>query len=136
MQPGQAPRYKLAGRSPGRYNRTMPGTVPCAKCGRPMAEQAKRCLYCGTHRVTAAPGTPEFEAEKKAAEEDAKRVERQKALYSHGMGLGKSGGKPSLAERLRNESMPIRLAAGLLAIPLLLIWPPWAIKWVKSLFLT
>ena len=100
-----------------------------------MAEQVKRCLYCGTQRILAAPGTPEFEAEKKAVEEDSKRVERQKALYAHGMGLGKSA-KPSVAERLRNESLPVRLGASLVAIPLLLIWPPWAIKWVKSLFLT
>jgi hypothetical protein len=101
-----------------------------------MAEQARRCVYCGTHRITAAPGTPEFEAETKAAEEDAKRVERQKVIYAHGRGLGKSVGKPSLAERLRHESLPVRLVAGLLAIPLLAIWPPWAIKWVKGLFLT
>jgi hypothetical protein len=114
----------------------IPVSVPCAKCGRPMAEQAKRCLYCGTYRITAAPGTPEFEAEKKAAEEDAKRVERQKVIYSHGMGLGKSANRLSLAERLRHESLPVRLVAGLLAIPMLAIWPPWAIKWVKGLFLT
>jgi hypothetical protein len=101
-----------------------------------MAEQAKRCLYCGTYRITAAPGTPEFEAEKQAAEEDAKRVERQKVIYSHGMGLGKSANRLSLAERLRHESLPVRLLAGLLAIPMLAIWPPWAIKWVKGLFLT
>ena len=113
----------------------MPTTVPCTKCGRPLAEQAKRCLYCGTKRIMAAPGTPEFEAEKKAAEEDAKRLEREKVAYAHGMGLGKRPGKPSLAERLRNEPLPVRLAASLLAIPLLLIWPPWAIKWVKSLLL-
>jgi hypothetical protein len=99
-----------------------------------MAEQVKRCLYCGTYRITAAPGTPEFEAETKAAAEDAKRVERQKVIYSHGMGLGKSA-KPSLVERLRHESMPVRLVAGLLAIPMLAIWPPWAIKWVKELFM-
>src|SRR5580692_1119383 len=113
----------------------MPATVQCAKCGRPMTEQAKRCLYCGTHRITAAPGTPEFDAQTKAAEEDAKRVERQKVIYGHGMGLGKSSKKPSLAQRLRHESLPVRLVAGLLAIPLLALWPPWAIKWVKELFL-
>jgi hypothetical protein len=101
-----------------------------------MPEQAQRCLYCGTHRITAAPGTPEFEAEKKAAEEEAKRLERQRAIYSHGMGLGKRAGKASLVERLRGESLPVRLVAGLLAIPLLVIWPPWAIKWVKGLFLS
>ena len=100
-----------------------------------MGAQAKRCLYCGTYRITAAPGTPEFELEQKAAEEDAKRVERQKVIYGFGKGLGKSARKPPLAERLRHESLPIRLAAGLLAIPLLAIWPPWAIKWVKGLFL-
>jgi hypothetical protein len=101
-----------------------------------MADEAKRCLYCGTHRITATPGTPEFEAQMRAAAEDAKRVERQKALYGLGVGLGKSARKPSLAERLRHESLPVRLAAGLLAIPLLAVWPPWAIKWVKGLFLT
>jgi len=114
----------------------MPSTVPCAKCGRPMADQAKRCLYCGAYRITATPGTPEFEAQTRAAAEDAKRVERQKVIYGHGVGLGKSARKPSLAERLRHESLPVRLVAGLLAIPLLAIWPPWAIKWVKELFLT
>ncbi len=114
----------------------MPSTVPCAKCGRPMADQAKRCLYCGAYRITATPGTPEFEAQTRAAAEDAKRVERQKALFGQGVGLGKSARKPSVAERLRHESLPVRLVAGLLAIPLLAIWPPWAIKWVKELFLT
>jgi hypothetical protein len=101
-----------------------------------MADQAKRCLYCGAYRITATPGTPEFEAQTRAAAEDAKRVERQKVIYGHGVGLGKSARKPSLAERLRHESLPVRLVAGLLAIPLLAIWPPWAIKWVKELFLT
>ena len=125
----------MARRPPRRYTRAMPATVPCAKCGRPMGEQAKRCLYCGTHRITAPPGSPEFEVQQKEAEEDAKRVERNTVIYSYGKGLGKSARKPSLAERLRNESLPIRLAAGLLAIPLLAIWPPWAIKWVKELFL-
>lgn len=125
----------LARRSPRRYNRAMPVTVPCATCGRPVAEQAKRCVYCGTYRITAAPGTPEFEAQQKEAEEDAKRVERQKVIFAHGMGLGRSARKASLAERLRHESLPVRLAAALLAIPLLFIWPPWAIKWMKELFL-
>jgi hypothetical protein len=127
---------RLAHRALGRYNRSMPNAAPCVKCGRPMAEQSQRCLYCGTPRITAAPGTPEFEAEKKAADEYAKKVERQKVAFAHGMGLGKRPGKVSLVERLRHEPLPVRLAAGLLAIPLLVIWPPWAIKWVKALFLT
>ncbi|HET7790713.1 MAG TPA: zinc ribbon domain-containing protein [Gemmatimonadales bacterium] len=114
----------------------MPTTVPCAKCGRPVSDQAKRCLYCGTYRITAQPGTPEYEAEKKAADEDAKRVERQKVIYAHGMGLGKSAAKPTLVERLSHESLPVRLAASLIALPLLAIWPPLGIKWVKGLFLT
>jgi hypothetical protein len=99
-----------------------------------MAGTAKRCLYCGTYRITAQPGTPEYEAEQKAAEEDAKRVERQRLLYAHGMGLGRAA-KPSFAAQLRSASAPVRIAAALLAIPLLVIWPPWAIKWVKELFL-
>jgi hypothetical protein len=113
----------------------MPVTIPCAKCGRPLAEQSKRCVYCGTYRITAAPGTPEFEAQRKAAEEDAKRVERQKVIFAHGLELGTRVHRPTVLERLRNESLPTRLAAGLLAIPLVLIWPPWAVKWVRGLFL-
>lgn len=112
----------------------MPTTTPCRKCGRPLGEQAKRCLYCGTYRVTAAPGTPEYEAETKAAEEDAKRVERQKLIFSQGMGLGKRAAKPSLAAQLRSAALPVRFFAALLAIPLLAVWPPWAIKWIKELF--
>ena len=104
------------------------------KCGRPVAAQAKRCVYCGTYRITAAPGTPAFEAEKKAAEEDAKRVERQRVIYEHGVGLG-TAAKTPLVERLRHESLPVRLAAGLVAIPLLVVWPPWAIRWIKKLLL-
>jgi hypothetical protein len=99
-----------------------------------MAETARRCLYCGTYRITAQPGTPQYAAEQQAADEDARRVERQKLLYTHGVGLGRAA-KPSLAEQLRSASAPVRFAAALLAIPLLVIWPPWAIKWVKELFL-
>ena len=125
----------MARPAPWRYTGAMPTTIPCATCSRPMAEQAKRCVYCGTYRITAAPGTPEFEVQQKEAEEDVKRVERNKVIYGYGKGLGKSLRKPSLAERLRHESLPIRLLAALLAIPLLVIWPPWALKWVKELFL-
>jgi hypothetical protein len=112
----------------------MPTTVACPKCGRPMAEQARRCLYCGTYRIIAQPGTPEYEAERKAAEEDAIRVERQKLMYAHGIGLGKRAAKSTLTEQLRSASLPVRFAAALLAIPLLVIWPPLAIKWMKGLF--
>ena len=99
-----------------------------------MADQAKRCLYCGTYRITAQPGTPEYDAELKAAEEDAQRVERQRLIFSHGVGLGKRDAKPSLTEQLRSASFPVRLGAALLAIPLLVVWPPLAIKWLKGLF--
>src|SRR5439155_15057399 len=70
-----------------------PSTAPCPKCGRPLAVSAKRCLYCGHVRILAAPGTPEYDAERAAAEADAKRLERQKVIYQHGMGLGKSATK-------------------------------------------
>jgi hypothetical protein len=112
----------------------MSSTVSCLKCGRPLAAKAKRCVYCGTYRITAPPGTPEFEAEKKAAEEDARRVERQRVMYAHGVGLGKAA-KASLVERLRHQALPVRIVAALVAIPLLVVWPPWAIRWVKGLLL-
>ena len=113
----------------------MATTVPCPKCGRPMGEQAKRCLYCGATRITAAPGTPEFEAEQKAAEEMAKKVEIQKAIYSAGMGTGVKAKKPSITDQLREQPAPVKFLAALFALPLVAIWPPWGIKWLKALFM-
>src|SRR5258705_9919114 len=86
-----------------------PATTQGPKCRRPVAVSAKRCTYCGNYRILAAQGTPEYEIERAAAESDAKRVERQKAIYQHGMGLGKSAVKPSLAERLRQQSVPVKV---------------------------
>lgn len=100
-----------------------------------MGEQAKRCLYCGAARITAAPGTPEFEAEQKAAAEHAKKVELQAAMYAVGMGEGMKTQKPSLTDQLRNQSAPVKFLAALVALPLVAIWPPWGIKWLKALFM-
>jgi hypothetical protein len=113
----------------------MATTTPCPKCGRPLGEQAKRCLYCGASRITAAPGTPEFEAQKREAEVQEKKVELQKAIYSAGMGAGMNTKKPSLTEQLRAQSGPVKVLAALFAIPLVAIWPPWGIKWLKELFM-
>jgi hypothetical protein len=99
-----------------------------------MGEQAKRCLYCGAPRITAAPGTPEYEAQQKEAEVVAKRVELEKAIYSAGMGAGMNTKKPSITDQLRNQSTPVKILAALIAIPLVAIWPPWGIKWLKGLF--
>jgi hypothetical protein len=99
-------------------------TAPCPKCRRPLAAAAKRCPYCGQHRILAAPGTPEYEAERAAADADAKRVERQKTLFQHGIGLGKTAAKPSLAERLRQQSFPVKLAVMLVVVPLMMFIAP------------
>jgi len=96
---------------------------------------AKRCLYCGHVRILAAPGTPEYEAERAAAEADAKRLERQKVIYQHGMGLGKSAMKPPLEERLAQQSLPVRVAVSLVAVPLLMLINPFkAYRLVKVVF--
>jgi DNA-directed RNA polymerase subunit RPC12/RpoP len=112
-----------------------PTTTPCAKCRRPLAAAAKRCPYCGTYRILAAPGTPEYEAERAAADADAKRVERQKALFQHGVGLGKSAAKPSLAERLQQQSLPVKVAVMLVVVPLLMFVSPFkAFRMAKEVF--
>ena len=67
-------------------------TAPCAKCGRPVAETAKRCIYCGAVKFTAAPGTPERAAEESAALEEDKKLKRQAALYRAGVGVPKGEG--------------------------------------------
>jgi hypothetical protein len=112
-----------------------PATTPCQKCRRPVAVTAKRCTYCGTYRILAAPGTPEYEVERAAADADAKRVERQKALYQHGMGLGKSAAKPSLAARLREQSLPVKVVVMLVVVPLMMFVNPFkAFALAKEVF--
>jgi hypothetical protein len=101
-----------------------PATAPCPKCRRPLAAAAKRCPYCGHYRILAAPGTPEYGAERAAADADAKRVERQKALFQHGMGLGKTAAKASFAERLRQQSLPVKVVVMLIVVPLMMLVAP------------
>jgi len=98
--------------------------APCPKCRRPLAATAKRCPYCGSYRILAAPGTPEYEAERAVADADAKRVERQKVLFQHGMGLGKSAAKPSLAERLRELPLPAKIVVMLVVVPAMMFVAP------------
>ena len=112
-----------------------PPPAPCPKCRRPLAAAAKRCPYCGTYRILAAPGTPAYEAERAAAEADAKRVERQKVIFQHGMGLGKTAAKPSLAERLREQSLPVKVAVMLVVVPLMMLVAPFkAFRMAKEVF--
>jgi len=112
-----------------------PATTPCQQCRRPVAVTAKRCTYCGTYRILAAPGTPEYEVERAAADADAKRVERQKVLFQHGMGLGKSAAKPSLAARLREQSLPVKVVVMLVVVPLMMFVNPFkAFALAKEVF--
>lgn len=108
-------------------------TVPCAKCKRPVGLQAKRCLYCGEYRITAEPGTPEHAAQRAAAEEDAKRMARQAAIYKEGMGLGGRRNQGFTA-RMREQSLPVRLLVGAALMPLLLFVPFKVFKMVKEIF--
>ena len=112
-----------------------PATTPCPKCGRPLAPAAKRCLYCGHSRILAPPGTPEYETERVASEGEAKRIERQKAAFQHGMGLGKAATQGSLSERLRHQSLPVRLAVMAVVVPLLMfVSPAKAFRMAKEVF--
>lgn len=112
-----------------------PPTAPCPKCGRPLALAVKRCVYCGHTRILAPPGTPEYDAERAAAETEAKRLARQKVMYQHGMGLGKSAAKPPLAERLRHQSLPVRVAVMAVLVPALMLVSPFkAFRLVKEVF--
>ncbi len=113
----------------------QPATAPCPKCRRPLAAAAKRCVYCGHLRILAAPGTPAYEAERAAVEADAKRLERQKVIFQHGMGLGKTALKPGLAERLRRQSLLVRIAVMAVVIPALMLVAPFkAFRLAKEVF--
>lgn len=98
-------------------------TAPCEKCGRPVAENAKRCMYCGAYRYKSAPGTPEREAEEQAAREDERKLKQQTAIYRAGMGMPRSG--PAQDKNLGNI---------LKAIVMLFINPFAAIKHIKAIF--
>jgi len=109
--------------------------IPCPKCKRPLGAGVKRCIYCGYTRLLAAPGTPEYQAEKAAADVEAKKLERQKAIYSAGMGLGKTSTKPGLVEQLRRQTPLVRVMIGLpLFLVLFLVMPFKAFKMVKEVF--
>ena len=113
----------------------VPPPAPCPKCRRPLSPAAKRCPYCGSSRILAAPGTSGYEVERAAAEADDKRVERQKVIFQHGMGLGKSAAKPSLAERLREQSLPVKVAVMLIVVPLMMFVSPFkAFRMAKEVF--
>lgn len=95
----------------------------------------KRCLYCGHTRILAAPGTPEYEAERAAAEADAKKLERQKAIYQAGMGLGKTSAPTGFASKLREQSFPVRLLVMAVLVPLMMVTVPFkAFRLVKDVF--
>ncbi|HEX4561394.1 MAG TPA: hypothetical protein VH113_06130 [Gemmatimonadales bacterium] len=97
-------------------------TAPCARCGRPVAETAKRCIYCGAVKYTSTPGTPERVAEEAAALEEDKKLKRQAALYRAGVGMPKSEASPDQG-------------AGLLKALLMLFVNPFAsFKIIKKIF--
>ena len=98
-------------------------TTPCAKCGRPVAVTAKRCIYCGAPRFKSAPGTPERAAEEKAALEDDRKLKQQAALYRAGVGIPK--GEPAPEKNLGNI---------LKALLMLFINPFSAFKTIKRMF--
>jgi len=109
--------------------------IPCPQCKRPLGAGVKRCIYCGYTRLLSAPGTPEHAAETAAAEADAKKLERQKVIYQHGMGLGKTSTKTSMAEQLRRQTPLVRILIGLpLFLVLFLLMPFKAFKMVKEVF--
>lgn len=100
-------------------------TAPCAKCGRPVAATARRCLYCGAPQYKSAAGTPERAAEEAAALEEEKKLKRQAALYRAGMGMPKDAKAPSGGKNLENI---------LKAILMLFLNPFAAIKHIKAIF--
>ncbi|HEX4633058.1 MAG TPA: zinc ribbon domain-containing protein [Gemmatimonadales bacterium] len=97
-------------------------TAPCAKCGRPVAETAKRCMYCGAVKYTSAPGTPERVAEEAAALEEDKKLKRQAALYRAGVGMPKG------------EASPDQGAGLLKALVMLFVNPFASFKIIKKIF--
>lgn len=97
-------------------------TAPCAKCGRPVAETAKRCLYCGAPRYKTAPGTPERAAEEAAALEEEKKLKRQAALYRAGVGMAKG------------EASPDQGAGLLTALVMLFVNPIASFKILRKIF--
>jgi len=97
--------------------------IACNRCKRQIAEQSIRCLYCGY---------PVAATDEQREEEEA-RLARLTAMYSAGLGLpGKH--KRHWIERLREESVPTKLLAAGLLLPLMMIMPFKAIGWIREIF--
>lgn len=103
-------------------------TAPCSKCGRPVAETARRCIYCGTVQYRTAPGTPERAADEAAAVEEEKKLKRQAALYRAGVGM------PKEEKGAAGQKGAAGLADILISVLMLGVRPIWAFKRLRTIF--
>ena len=95
--------------------------LPCPHCGRSISDRSKRCLYCAKP-LDAATG-----------DETDNRARMLAAMYSAGVGLP-AAPKASWLERQRDEPLLVKLVVALGIMPVALIWPPLAWKWIRTLF--
>ena len=99
-------------------------TIGCPHCKREIADQSKRCLYCG--RLLAV--TSEVEAQ-----EDLRRTQRMVAIYEAGIGL-RSRGRRGWIEELREASIAVKLLVATLMLPLMMFSPFRVLRSIKAIF--
>ena len=97
-------------------------SIPCPHCGRSISDKSMRCLYCAKPLDGVG-----------AADAD-KRARMLSAMYAGGVGLPPAA-KQSLFDRLHDEPLLVKVAAGiLLVLPLGILWPPLGWRKMKELF--
>ncbi|HEX5436969.1 MAG TPA: hypothetical protein VFW98_07415 [Gemmatimonadaceae bacterium] len=98
--------------------------IACRVCGRQISDQSTRCLYC------ARPVAPSGEED---AEAEAARQEHLYAMYATGIGMPSARSRGWI-QRLREESIAVRLLAVAALTPLLMVVPFRTIRWIQDIF--
>ncbi len=96
-------------------------SIPCPHCGRAISDRSKRCLYCA--KLLGATGGDEAD----------KRARMLAAMYQAGVGLP-AAPKTGRLERLRDEPLPVKLAAALVILVVGLVRPFYAWRALRTLF--
>jgi hypothetical protein len=101
-------------------------TMTCPHCGRQIADQSKRCLYCG--RLLPSSGASEAEVQA-----DLRRSQQMAAIYEAGLGFGRRTRRTWIDE-LNESNLALKLLVSVLMLPLMLVAPFRVLRNIRAIF--